>query len=894
MASTSQIVIEVDNAGAIQSLQRVNAEAAKIGPGLAQGAPAMDKLTESTKKGREAAALLGEEFGVRVPRALRGVLAESTLLGPALKAAFGTVAVVGFIDVAVNAGETVAKFIDKLAGWSEQAKETMDAQTALNKVIIEGNDKVEQLDKTYRLIGLEGVAAFSEKQKIANEDLAEAKKRVSDLVAELSRLQKQAQETSSVGIGDPATGAIVGESLQPTSAALAAKGRLQETTNQLAEAQEHLKEIAAEARNTDKAFRAAFSKDHADEIERIGTSIQEAVAKIQAMTSEAQKGSAATPEDQINADLKAKLQALEDVLQKEGDEPAVVQAAAAASVAIEKEASVKRIKLLTEEADKRIKISDDVNDEEDKDNQAALEKRRRMEDETLNIERRAAVALAPPWERANVSIVASYQERMDKIQEMLNTRDLDEEHAARQQAAAWNEAFGQMRDQLASQMEGLFDDITSGNIGKRFKKMFEDVVFQMVATWVLGIRGMRAASAGAMGGGLGGLLASLFGFGGGGSGGSSSGVGPGGTPPFIGGVAGGTVGGQLLDPFSGGAANDFATSIPLLGLGLSAGQGSGTPGGVLPGGASAGGAASSAAGLAGVLTSVFPNGLKIGGATLSGSALATLSLGLGIFGENRILKGGVGNTLLGIGSDFLSGAGIGFAIGGPFGAGIGAAIGTLVGVVTAIFGGIFGQHKGDKARIEVMEPLMAQIKLVKDSYDVFQTDYNTGVSELEQLRSSSIASLKKIGGRQVKGNTASTNKLVDDAEGYLKTTEAERMRRAQLSFGPAQFHSGGFVDPSLASASPAYFRAGAMAFASGGEVPAILHAGEFVMRESAVQRVGRGNLQRMNSGGGSGDVHLHMNVNTIDAKSFSSFLKNGGGIEVILNGLWHARNIGMI
>jgi hypothetical protein len=243
-------------------------------------------------------------------------------------------------------------------------------------------------------------------------------------------------------------------------------------------------------------------------------------------------------------------------------------------------------------------------------------------------------------------------------------------------------------------------------------------------------------------------------------------------------------------------------------------------------------------------------------------------LGLGVFGEQTILKGGFGNALLGIGSDFLAGAGIGFAIGGPFGAGIGALIGTIVGGITAIVGAIFGQHKGDKARIQVMEPLIAQIKVIKDSYDVFQTNYNTGVSELETLRTGAIANLQKIGGRQVSGNTASTNRLVDDAETYLKTTEAERARRAQINFGAPQFQGGGLVGP------------------GGGAV----HPGEYVMRSEAVNRIGAGKLANMNAGGGD-EVHVHFNINAIDAKSFKEFLQSGG-MNSIMREMWRGRTEG--
>lgn len=76
------------------------------------------------------------------------------------------------------------------------------------------------------------------------------------------------------------------------------------------------------------------------------------------------------------------------------------------------------------------------------------------------------------------------------------------------------------------------------------------------------------------------------------------------------------------------------------------------------------------------------------------------------------------------------------------------------------------------------------------------------------------------------------------------------------SLGPSTMHSGGFVG----------------AFATGGEVPALVQPGEFVMRRS-VSMANRQTLQEMNAGkrtsGGGGNVFM---IKTNDAKSFSDSL----------------------
>src|SRR5579859_7345701 len=849
MASTASIVIEVDDSGAISAFRQIGAEGAKIAPSLQPVVPQLERIGHSARQGREAAVLLTEELGIHMPRALANVISDTTLIGPLMRGAFSTIAVVGFIDIAVGAANAVTKFVDKMAGWSESAKVTIDAQSELNKTIMESSDKIDKLDNAYRLIGLAGVAAFAEQQKIANADLGIAKTRVADLTAELRRLQVQAQETETVQVSDPGTG-FIGTSTQSTAAADAAKAKIQDLTNALAAAQQTLKELGAETRNTGKELNVAFAKEKADGIREIGVAAHEALTKVQAMTAEANK-SGASPEQQINNELRSRLELLANVLTLDGQDGAVREAVAKASVAVEKDASDKRIKLLQNEADKKLQQMDDGLQAEEREDQQILEKRRRMEDETLGIERSSAVALAAPWERANVSIIASYQERMDKIREMLNTGDLDEEHAARQQAAAWNEAFGQMRDRLASQMQSFFDEITSGNIGQAFKRMFEQIVFQMVATWVLGMQGMRAASAGAMGGGPGGILGALFGIGGGAGGGIFGGAGaPGGTPSILGGGILNLFGGASssldlasLPLLSGGASADFASGdISMLGLGLSAGQGTALAGMVMPSGSGPQGGGLLGMLGGGGLGSLFGLAAMGGGALLGSGNTALRSIG------GLLLGGGLGAGI----ASTIAGTAIGSALG-AFGALLGP-IGAVAGFLIPLIMGLFGPHKGDIARVQVMEPLMAQIKIIKDSYDVFQTPYNTGVSELEKLRTDAIANLKKIGGRQVKGNTRSTNKLVDDAETYLKTTEAERQRRAQLTFGAPQFHEGGIVWPGMSALSPGI--PGVGQFHGGGVVNANLLEGEGVVNRAGMRSLGHGGLNRLNSGAGpGGDVH---------------------------------------
>ncbi|MGC1486149.1 MAG: hypothetical protein WA789_20350, partial [Candidatus Acidiferrum sp.] len=490
----------------------------------------------------------------------------------------------------------------------------------------------------------------------------------------------------------------------------------------------------------------------------------------------------------------------------------------------------------------------------------------------------AAVAMAAPWERSYVQIQEDYKSSLNKIKQDRALGLLDDEQAAQLSADAWQVSFAKTRDQMADELETFFDDVTSGNIGQFFKKKFEDLVSQMVATWILGMRGMQGATQQTFG--TGGLLGLLFPgiFGGGGGGGSAPSASLGdlgslGLLSSLGGFSASDAGGDI-GSLPTGLSSGLVSLIP--GLGLSAGQGS-IPGGVLPSGSSTGAKPGGLLGLlsGGNLGSLLSLGAVVGGGALLGSNNTILkTLGGGLTGAGI---GAIAGPLLTAIAEtpLLGGLSIGLANSliaiAPFLGPIGAAIGILIPLLSRLF----GPHTGDTARIQVMEPLLASIKTITDSYDVFQTDYNTGISELETLRTNSLAALKKIGGNQVKGNSAATNQRIDAAEQHLQDTEAERQRRAQINFGPPQFHEGGLVRGGLAAIY------GRPEFHGGGEVNANLLIGEGVVNRRAMGVLGESGLNSLNAGGRIGDTHNHFySINAIEPSSFAAFLSKSGMVEI--------------
>jgi hypothetical protein len=587
--------------------------------------------------------------------------------------------------------------------------------------------------------------------------------------------------------------------------------------------------------------------------------------------------------NRIHAEAVAAREKLERDVTLQGTQ-AYLQAKVAAAKGTEQiyqELNLRRFQIEQEELQKGMRLDDQRIAAQMEASNRLKELERQNAEEVTRAEEQAAVDILPPWQRSYAQISLDTQRRLREIQQAQKDTRLSAEEAAKLSAAARQIEFAKVRDQLAGDLENLFDNITSGNIGKYFLTQFKHMVFQMVAAWILGMQQMKAASQQQMGSG-GGILGSIFGgiFGGGGFGG---GVGPGGTPPIFGGGVGGvlapTVGGGLLGP---GGNGDFGGEVSgrgsssggggLLGglfgsIGLSAGGGAGA-GTTLPSGAGPGGAAGGPIGL--LLGKLGPVGQMLGG-LLSVAGIGGMALLGSSFGKGGILNGLIGAAGGGL-STFAALSPLLAA--GPLGW-IAVGIGSLLGFL----GGFF-QHSTKKARLEIEANIKRQAATIEDAYNLYQIDWTSSRGQLEQLRQQGVDALKQAGVKDIdRSRVGHVDQWIDKAEKEIDLTQQERLRRGALVFGPPEFRVGGFVGAAAGGAIPSWFAGTAMHFAGGGAVPAILHEGEYVMRPEAVSRIGRLNLDWMNSGGGGGDVHIH--INAIDKDSFREWLGRGGATEIV-------------
>jgi hypothetical protein len=143
---------------------------AEAGRKIADG---MQKAEYSTMEARHAAMLLGEETGVKIPRALAGIAAKSEVLGPLLASAFSGIALIAFADLLVKGTEKLTDWIAKTFIFTDAMKAIDSITKAVNADIVDQEAKLKGLKEAYDLIGLTGSALSAKKFEFFNADQLE-------------------------------------------------------------------------------------------------------------------------------------------------------------------------------------------------------------------------------------------------------------------------------------------------------------------------------------------------------------------------------------------------------------------------------------------------------------------------------------------------------------------------------------------------------------------------------------------------------------------------------------------------------------------------------------------------------------------------------------------------
>jgi hypothetical protein len=544
----------------------------------------------------------------------------------------------------------------------------------------------------------------------------------------------------------------------------------------------------------------------------------------------------------------------------------------------------------------------------------------KLKDDQMNAQSAAALAALPPWQKAYQQIYDAENSALNKIlkdQETLRDKYAGDAAVLAQidttaQAervrvyAEANERISaenqHLTEQLGSDLQSAFDDMTNGNIGKRVLANMEKFFFQIAAQWIISLNIMKSAfgqlagialfgpgstGASVFGGGGGSsalsLIGNVLGLGGGGGGASTQsaqsaastagsaaltipGLTPGGGLSSAIAGTGATPGGGLLPS----ASNALTTSTMADALGGVGKLGSGA--------ASAAAGAKSAVGISSLgnnLAGLGGLGLAMLGGALGGKTGQVGSLLMGLLVSGKLapvlsslygtlglagtgsLVGGLTGGLIGFGVGqghggllgSLAGAGSGalsgFLVGGP----VGAIVGGIIGLLGGIFGGIFGGSKRKKqANALADNTLLPDITQISTGFDGFQIDSSSAIQQLEQLRSDSQKQLSSL---QSQGKDVFSKKVspaIDAAEAHIRDTQAERDRRSSLQFGPPQFETGG------------------MFLTRGGNTGlAMLHDGEAVINRTGTKK-NLNAIAAMNAGKtvGGNHIEVHIHPHTFD------------------------------
>jgi hypothetical protein len=131
-------------------------------------------LAAETREATHAAHLFGMETGVEIPRALRGVLAHSSMVGPALAKMFPMLAAVGFADIIVKSAkeayewgkqgrEAAEKISEGFAGLSRKESEANDQIEVTNAKLQQQIDKLEKKPNNGLALALAETAVQADK-----------------------------------------------------------------------------------------------------------------------------------------------------------------------------------------------------------------------------------------------------------------------------------------------------------------------------------------------------------------------------------------------------------------------------------------------------------------------------------------------------------------------------------------------------------------------------------------------------------------------------------------------------------------------------------------------------------------------------------------------------------
>jgi hypothetical protein len=540
--NTIGLYINVDASQANAALKGVNSslsvlesKAVATGKNAAAG---MDQMSVEMYQARGAAMMIEQEIGMKLPRAINTFLARSSLIGPALEAAFGIAAIAAV-------GVAIVKIADKYHLIPEELKEIVglgkDWEKENKQVLADIasiNTKIKEAADSYRLLGLSGSARVREQIAQRESDLSGPFKQLVEAKAQLDAKAAQItiqERRAALGLGMELTQEDIGRALR--------KNR--EYQHDLLEYEKREKEISKEnlgILNLRKELELEVTKEvkqRAEAIEKTKVYIDENKQRAFIAQREATAGItglAGAANIGISPETTAALEALRS---KEENKEAIRQKGEAEKINLETS------KLMTSERLKQLQIEESTI----RNTQAATPQEKMMlEMRRANLE----------FEIESEKVILEYKQKMLEVDQaeadiVGETPELRAAYAARRAQLAQGEAdqIAELRKKKDVEVEDahkelalknidtirdaaghVFDDLLTGNtknIWKGLLSMIENIFlaplriqFQNLAARLFGGGAPGTTTTGTTGQG-GFNLGNLFNFGGGGGGGGGFG-----------------------------------------------------------------------------------------------------------------------------------------------------------------------------------------------------------------------------------------------------------------------------------------------------------------------------------------------------------------------------------
>jgi hypothetical protein len=686
--------------------------------------PVLQNLGNQQRQAATASQLLSRTLGVQVPRALDNVISRSQVAGPLLAGLFNVSVIAGFATVIGT--QLIPKLVDGIAhlrDWHGLQKLQVEAQKELNEHYATTQERIRDIARNLQLIGATAGQRAGLSALESTAALGAAQVRVSTLRRQLEELEADiAARATRRRSGGGLLGA--GETLGPTG-----------------EQQRMLIGLRTELTKAENDLTVAQLEARAAAVE-VAAATREQTAATEGQTAATREQKQAT--DELLLSQVAALKELEEVEKR---------------IEARRREGEQTLERLTEENEKLFLA-------------------------TLEGEERVQVALTQKL-AALENVRAAYQEFPAIVAATLEQEVLLQKNAAREieelRVTAAERAMEReqraaeqmMRDQqlavqhLASTLEAVFEGMTKGPL-EFFKRMFKRMVFEMVASWMLGMQQISAAQpalgggAGgrAGGGGLLGALGAIFG----GGGGFGIRVGPGGTAPtFPAGItaSGGSFLGAAALPLSAGGG---AGSAGPAGLGLPAGAGVGAAAGTL--------------GLRALLAN--PAFIAMGG-FLGAGAVGFRSPARGAIAG---LVGGFGGLLAMAGGSFSALFASGSALFGPLGLAVLGGAALVGGLI-----GLFSRGRKRRQRDEIERQAFRAIEQIETAYRLHRLDWGGAIGQLEGVRTQVSEAMRQLGW------PSRMDPHIDRAIREINQLEQQRMVNLQRIAGlpSPSFDRGGFV-----------------------------------------------------------------------------------------------------